>query len=186
MSSATTAQLLGQSLALLQDARAKILELRNAQSCPAAIIGMACRLPGGVSSTEQYWDMLIGQRSGISPLDPVRFQPTHDAGGPGYSAGFVQDFDLFDHHFFNVTPREARTLDPQQRLFLHVALEALHDAGLGQANIAQRSVGVFVGANGMDYLHELLKRPELVDENTVVGNALSIIANRLSYFLDLR
>ncbi len=99
---------------------------------------------------------------------------------------FIDDVDQFDPYFFGISPREAARMDPQQRIFLEVAWEALEDAGQTRDGLRASPTGVFVGANSADYLHLQLHEPDEIDTYTIVGGTGSIIANRLSYLLDLR
>lgn len=160
-----------------------------------AIIGMSCRFPGA-RNLQEYWRLL---ESGIDAIRDVPerrwsakayFSPGAAKPGKTYSrwGGFIDEIELFDSAFFGMSPREAAATDPQQRLMLEVAWEALENAGVVRDRIAGRSVGVFVGASSTDYLHAQGGSNNLrgINAYTNAGNALSVISNRISYFLDLR
>ena len=92
----------------------------------------------------------------------------------------------FDANFFGISPREAVQIDPQQRLLLQVVWEAIEDAGLKPSDLAGSNTGVYVGASALDYHQRLLFDMPAVDIQTMTGNTLSIVANRISYIFDLR
>ena len=157
---------------------------------PIAIIGVACRLPGGATSPEAFWRNLIDGVDAIKQIPADRWTPSSTLGeaGPIKSSwgGFLDDIDQFDRGFFGLSPREAAYMDPQQRLLLETAWEALEDAGQMTEHLAQSATGVFVGAqsHSSDY-YQLQTRGEL-DTYSATGTAHSILANRLSFLLDLR
>ncbi|MCX4800050.1 MULTISPECIES: type I polyketide synthase [unclassified Streptomyces] len=161
---------------------------------PVAIVGMSCRLPGAVG-LDSYWSLLSGgvDATGDVPADrwnaaallddSERVAPGHVATGRG---GFIEDIDQFDNAFFRVSAREARSMDPQQRIFLEVAWEALEDAGLGAQALRGSRTGLFVGLNTVDYGQMLSRDPEQVDLYYGTGNTFSGSAGRMSYFLGVR
>jgi acyl transferase domain-containing protein/SAM-dependent methyltransferase len=159
---------------------------------PIAIVGMGCRFPGGVSDEAGYWTLL---REGV---DAIREMPSDrwntaayydaDPMTPGKMAtrfgGFLDGIDGFDHAFFGITPREAASVDPQQRLVLEVAWEALEHAGISPDDVMEQPVGIFIGAGLQDYFQLLLRRPTAdIDAYVASGGTLSVIAGRLAYFL---
>ncbi len=163
---------------------------------PIAVIGVGCRLPGGVAGTEDFWRML---RDGIDAITEVPaerwdnarlYDPEPDAKGCISTpyGGFVAGVDQFDAAFFGISPREAERMDPQQRLLLEVAVEALEDGGQSLSRLAASDTGVFVGAHShaSDYLWLQYKDPEAIDAFTATGTAHNLFAGRLSYLLDLR
>ncbi|RMH49870.1 MAG: acyltransferase domain-containing protein, partial [Alphaproteobacteria bacterium] len=158
-----------------------------------AITGYACRLPGAPDAAA-FWNVLAEGRCVISRIGPDRFEPglLHDpdpaARGKSYSfaAGQIDDIWGFDPGFFAISPREAAQMDPQQRILLQVVWEALEHAGLTQAAIAGERTGVFVGASSSDHSAHFFTDLARVDAQFMTGNTLSIIANRISYLLDLR
>lgn len=159
---------------------------------PIAVVGMACRFPGA-DNTAEFWKLLRDGVDAISEVPADRWQVAAlyaAEGGPGKMnsrwGGFVRDIAGFDAHFFGIAPREAGPMDPQQRLTLEVAWEALEHAGIPAERVAGSQAGVFVGASNNDYSRLQTGDPLHVDAYTGIGSASSIIANRLSYFLDLR
>jgi acyl transferase domain-containing protein len=180
-------------LALLaQQVRAQSESVLRAD--PIAIVGMGCRLPGGVTDPEAFWRLLA------SGVDAVREVPADrwDAGAtydpdpsvPGKAAtkwgGFLDAVDGFDAAFFGILPREAERMDPQQRVFMEVAIDALDHAGLARERLAGSRTGVFVASYHNDYAQLEYNHPEAIDARTLTGTVHSVIANRLSYLLDLR
>ena len=140
-----------------------------------AIIGMGCRFPGA-NDPEQFWQLLKNGKDAISKGD--RWD--------GDWGGFIDDVDKFDPQFFGITPREAQSIDPQQRLFLEVSWSALENAGVADRSLAGSNTGVFVGISSSDYSQLRLRYGADIDAYLGTGNAHSIAANRLSYILDLK
>lgn len=151
---------------------------------PIAVIGIGCRFPGA-DSPEAFWDLLVEGRDAARELPPGRWSrvPSSLATRQG---GFLDDVDQFDAQFFGIAPREAKFIDPQHRLLLEVAWEALEDAAQAPDRLAGGRVGVFVGISGSDYGRMMAVDPESVDAYGGTGGALSMAASRLSYHLDLR
>src|SRR5579859_6629592 len=145
------------------------LHVSPARREPIAIIGMGCRFPGA-NSPEALWDLLISGRDAISEVPPDRF-PVDEfyapQGGPGKIStrwgGFIPEADHFDAAFFRISPREAARMDPQHRLLLEVAWEAIEDAGLVPASLAGSNTGVFVGMLVNDYEHLEYEDPTNID-----------------------
>jgi phthiocerol/phenolphthiocerol synthesis type-I polyketide synthase C len=161
---------------------------------PVAIIGIGCRFPSA-DGPEAFWRLLAGGVDAIKevPSDRWRLDELYDsdATAPGKMStrwgGFLGDIDRFDATFFGIAPREAAHIDPQQRLLMEVAWEAMEDAGLPPDTLAGQKVGVFVGMSSCDYGHEQLACvEEIQDGYAITGSALSIGANRLSYVFDFR
>lgn len=140
-------------------------ETNPAAPTKIAIIGMGCRLPGNVSTPEQFWELCSRARSGWSEVPKNRFNqevfhhPNPGKAGTHNSKGghfLTEDLGLFDSPFFNITEQEAISLDPQQRHLLEVTYEALENGGIPKANLAGEKVGVFVGGSFADYdLHNM-------------------------------
>jgi amino acid adenylation domain-containing protein len=153
-----------------------------------AIIGMACRFPGGAGTPNQFWDLLSQGVDAIAPAPTDRWDsrryhsaPQHDA---AYHGGFLSDVKTFDAAFFNLAPREAITLDPQQRLLLEVTWEALENACIPPSQLNGSPTGVFVGISSRDYAERLSPAERIRQTGYMAtGNAPSAAAGRISHFL---
>jgi acyl transferase domain-containing protein/acyl-CoA synthetase (AMP-forming)/AMP-acid ligase II/acyl carrier protein len=162
-------------------------------SDPIAIVGMGCRFPGA-PDLKRFWHLLRNGVDAITEVPAERWDVEalydREPGVPGKMCskwgGFVEGIDQFDAAFFGVSPHEAARIDPQQRLFLEVAWEALEDAGQSPTALAGSATGVFAGVCGSDYSLLYGGDLQLIDGDYGTGNAPSIVANRLSYFLDLK
>ncbi len=161
---------------------------------PIAIIGLGCRFPGGVDSPDALWTFISDCRSAIGQV-PLDRWDLFDDGSPAVAVAlagttrwgsFLDEIDAFDAEFFGINPSEAAEIDPQQRLLLEVACEALENAGIPADSLRRTPTAVFVGACVSEYGFLASRDLSHVDAWTATGGALSIIANRLSYFLDLR
>ncbi|MCB0207968.1 MAG: amino acid adenylation domain-containing protein [Anaerolineae bacterium] len=146
-----------------------------------AIIGIAGRFPGA-KDVDAFWHNLAAGVDSLAEA-PLERQGMvrQDSKLAGSRAGLITDIDKFDPLFFNISPREAELMDPQQRLFLEEAWHAIEDAGYAPKTLAGHNCGVFVGAGTGDYGHTM---PDLT-AHTLTGIALSILASRIAYFLDL-
>ena len=161
---------------------------------PIAIIGLGCRFPGDVNGPDEMWDFMTARRSAVTTVPDDRWQAfddgspqtRHALAGTTRWGSFLSDYAGFDAEFFGITPREADYIDPQQRLMLEVTVEALEHAGIPAESLQRSQTGVFVGACVSEYGFLASRDLSGVDAWTGTGGALSIIANRLSYFLDLR
>lgn len=159
---------------------------------PIAIIGLGCRFPGA-STPEKFWQLLIsgGQSIDVVPSDRWNLEKVYSAGafGPGQMntcfGGFLDDVGLFDCKLFGISKLEAVQMDPQQRILLEVAWEALEDAGIDSRVLAKTATGVFVGISNSDYRAKLYRMSHGISPYAGPGGALSIAANRISYFFDL-
>lgn len=161
---------------------------------PIAVVGLGCRFPGGITAPDVLWQFLEDGQCAVGEVPPERWQPFDD-GSPEIGAAlsrttrwgsFLDDVDAFDADFFGISAREAVKMDPQQRLLLEVAWEALEHAGIPANSLRRSQTGVFVGACTSEYGYLAAADLPKVDAWSNTGGALSIIANRLSYFLDLR
>jgi phthiocerol/phenolphthiocerol synthesis type-I polyketide synthase D len=152
-----------------------------------AVIGLGCRLPGGVHGPEQFWRLLTDGLEAISEVTPDRWAdyPAPPEGTTRWG-GFLDDVAGFDAEFFGIAPREAARMDPQQRMVLEIAWEALEHAGIAAGSLRGSRTGVFVGISGTEYAALSLGDLAGVDAWVGTGAAPSIAANRLSYVLDLR
>ncbi|NUR30712.1 MAG: acyltransferase domain-containing protein, partial [Catenulispora sp.] len=168
---------------------------RAAHQPPIAIVSMACRLPDGIDSPEAFWDLLADGREASSPfpqrwerwnLDTLDEAEREATGRPFLrKGGFLRDVEDFDAAFFGLSPREALSLDPQQRLVLEVAWEALERANLRPAALAGSDTGVYIGAMSSDY--DVARRWDVegIDGYKVTGNASSLISGRVAYTMGL-
>lgn len=162
---------------------------------PIAIIGMSCRLPGGVNNPEQLWDMLYEGRSGHGPVPATRWNaeafyhpdPNARESVPFKHGYFLQDdVSAFDARFFRIPPRDANGMDPQQRLLLEVTYEALENAGLRLEDVKGSDTAVYVAEFARDYDRMMSKDVPNVHKLHVLGAGDAILANRISYLLDLK
>jgi acyl transferase domain-containing protein/acyl carrier protein len=162
---------------------------------PIAIIGIGCRFPGGANDSVQFWRLLSEGVDAISEVPEDRWHVRAfydpDPGKPGKmyarQGGFISDIDQFDAAFFGMSPREATRADPQQRVLMEVAYEAIEDAGIAPERIAGTSAGVFIGISTLDYggIQTSTAERRSINAYTNLGLALCIAANRLSYLFDL-
>jgi len=159
-----------------------------------AIIGMSCRLPGGANDPDSFWQLLAEGYNGISLVPTNRwdanayYDPDRSAPGKMISplSGFLDiDVAQFDAEFFQISPKEAEMLDPQQRLVLELAWEALENAGIDAAGLKGHPVGVYVGVSTHDYADMIIAQGDLSAINSYYGsgNTGSTFSGRLSYFL---
>lgn len=160
---------------------------------PIAVIGVGCRFPGGARSPEAFWKLLRDGGDAVTEVPKDRWDIharfDRDPTAPGkmstrYGA-FLDDVDLFDAAFFGVSKREAVQMDPQQRILLEIAWEALEDAGIPPASLQGAPVGVFAGAMWSDYARLDRAEEERVEQHTATGLDTSIIPARISYSLGL-
>jgi acyl transferase domain-containing protein len=188
---------LEERIARLTPAQQELLRLRAQRPPPAkegiAVIGMACRFPGG-SDCAAYWSLLERGGDAITTIPPSRW-PVDDFYDPRPAtpgrmntrwAGLIEGCDDFDPSFFGIAPREAERMDPQQRLLLEVCWQALEDAGVPASSLAGSASGVYVAVCGGDFGRAQAQDLQRIDAYVATGGAASIAANRLSYFLDLR
>ena len=167
---------------------------RSSLEEPIAVIGMGCRFPGGITGPEALWDFLVDRGCSIGQVPEERWG-LFDDGSPEVKAllarttrwgSFLEDVADFDAEFFEISATEAEKMDPQQRLLLEVAWEALEHAGIPPTSLRRSQTGVFAGSCLSEYGAIASTDLPNVDVWSNTGGAMSIIANRLSYFLDLR
>ena len=167
---------------------------RIAVAEPVAVVGIGCRFPGDVAGPDSFWDLLVEGRNAISRIPADRWDADAfyhpDPLTPGRMTtkwgGFVPDIAGFDAEFFGITPREAAAMDPQQRMLLEVAWEALENAGIPPDSLSGSRTGVMMGVYFNEYQSMLAASPENVDAYSGTGNAHSITVGRISYLLGLR
>ncbi|MFI9245144.1 SDR family NAD(P)-dependent oxidoreductase [Streptomyces sp. NPDC053086] len=161
---------------------------------PMAIVGMSCRLPGGVTSPEEFWQLLAEGRDAVSGFPTDRgwdlaglFDPDPDHLGTSYvrESGFLDRVAEFDAEFFGISPREAVTMDPRQRLLLETSWELFENAGLDPLSLKGSRTGVFVGAGPTDYATGAPLAPRSAEGYAVTGSTPAVISGRVSYFFGL-
>ena len=162
---------------------------------PIAIIGMGCRLPGGVNNAASLWELLCAGKDPISEVPPDRWDLRSyydpDPSKPGKVTsrwgGYIDNIDQFDADFFGISPREAARIDPQHRMLLEVAYEAMEDAGQNPERLAGTRTGVFIGISTCDYggIQACTTERHTIDAYTNIGLGICIAANRISHQFDL-
>ncbi|WP_408993638.1 SDR family NAD(P)-dependent oxidoreductase [Streptomyces europaeiscabiei] len=160
---------------------------------PIAVVSMACRLPGGIGTPEDYWQLLVSGSDAVGSF-PSRwsgldlYDPDPEADGKCYAreGGFLDDIEGFDAEFFGITPREAQSMDPQQRIVLETVWEALERAGVRPDSLSESRTGVYLGTMGSDYGNLYNHDLGGLDGYLSTGNASSVLSGRVSYTLGLQ
>ncbi|MEV0611659.1 beta-ketoacyl synthase N-terminal-like domain-containing protein, partial [Polymorphospora rubra] len=177
-----------------RQARRQLRELEDKAYEPIAIVGMACRYPGGITSAGDLWDLVSAGGDAVSgfPTDrgwdiAGRYAPQPAQVGKFYptGGGFLADAGGFDAGFFGISPREALAMDPQQRLLLEVSWEAWENAGIDPASLQGSPTGVFVGGGGDGYGGDMEQADEEVAGHVLTGTSSSVLSGRVAYFLGL-
>ncbi|MFP2958569.1 type I polyketide synthase, partial [Myxococcus sp. 1LA] len=182
-------------LALLaMDLKARLDAVEGSRSEPVAIIGMGCRFPGGGNDPASYWNLLCNGVDAVTEVpssrwtreDMARMDPEAlEKLGAKWGA-FINEVDQFDADFFGISPHEAHRMDPQQRILLEVAWEALENAGQDMSRLAGSRTGVFVGVYSDDYALLQVGNPSARDSSSVTGAINCVVPGRLSYLLDFQ
>ncbi|MDQ1739947.1 MAG: hypothetical protein QOE53_1599 [Pseudonocardiales bacterium] len=179
----------------LTEARRRLGELEEGRHEPIAIVGMACRFPGGVTSPEGLWDLVSARTDAIGEFPSDRgwdleglYDPDPDAAGKSYTrnAGFLYDLADFDAGFFEMSPRSALATDPQHRLFLETCWETFERAGIDPTSMQGSPTGVFAGSMYNDYGMQFIGAiPASVEGVLFTSNACSVLSGRVSYTFGL-
>ncbi len=175
----------------IRDLRERLSHVQAASREPVAIVGIGIRTPGGVSSLEEFGELLWSGTDAITKIPPDRwnaddwYDEDQQAPGKMYTreGGFLANVDAFDAAFFGIAPVEAASMDPQQRLVLELAWEALESAGHAPGSLAGDRTGIYLGIANGDYGRALFAHPELIDPYFSQGNAFSVASGRLAYLL---
>ncbi|MEU5847814.1 type I polyketide synthase [Saccharopolyspora shandongensis] len=173
----------------LRRTRRRLQELEERQHEPIAIVGMACRYPGGVRSPEDLWRLLVDGEDAIAglPTDRGWEQAPHSSSSSFPSrGGFLHDAADFDPDPFRISDQEALSVDPQQRLLLETAWEALERAGIDPTSLRGSPTGVFAGVIYNDYGGRIHQAPEAFDSDLLVGSAPSVASGRIAYTFGLQ
>ncbi|KAI1473663.1 ketoacyl-synt-domain-containing protein [Daldinia eschscholtzii] len=161
---------------------------------PIAVVGIGCRFPGSATSPSELWQMLCRGESAWSEIPKDRlnvssyFHPSGNRQGSiPFTAGHFleQDVGAFDSSFFSIPADEAKAIDPQQRMLLEVAVEALDSAGIDRTALKKSDTGVWVGSFVKDYEQIVLRDPDNSPKYGATGNGIAIMSNRISFFLDI-
>lgn len=183
-----------QALLALQAAQKKIDSLEKQKSEPIAIVGMACRFPGNIQSPDDFWNLLISGKETVTEIPESRWNSQRY-----YSADYDEDGKIITTHgsffsnvqdsdpaFFDISPREAKSMDPQQHLLLEVCWESLEHANIVPSSLAGSKTGIFIGICNQDYSHLSMGRDKKsIDSYMTTGMAHSVASGRLSYTLGL-
>ena len=179
--------LLLRALQTVEDLKGKLRSVESDATEPIAIVGMGCRFPGDANTTDAFWELLLNEVDAVREIPASRWGVAGVPVGAGaWHAGLVDGLDQFDPRFFNMSAREASTLDPQQRMMLEVAWEALENAAVNPQSLQGSATGVFVGVTGHDYAQVIRDAgAHLLDVYMATGNASNAVAGRLSFVLGL-
>ncbi|MGW0786634.1 beta-ketoacyl synthase N-terminal-like domain-containing protein, partial [Streptomyces sp. NPDC002913] len=178
----------------LQQTRKRIREIESRTNEPIAIVGMGCRLPGGVTSPDDLWRLVADGEDAMTSFPTDRgwdldrlFDPDPERTGTTYAdeGGFIDDPGGFDATLFGISPREALAIDPQQRQLLEVSWEVFERAGIDPASLRGKDVAVYSGLMYHDYAHNIDSLPEGLEGYFGIGNSGSVASGRVAYSLGL-
>lgn len=195
--SASRREILTDALRKIDDLTARLDVAERSETEPIAVVGIGCRLPGAVDNADDFWELLDTGRDAVVRVPPERwdadayYSPDHTVPGTICSreGGFLSSWrpDEFDAEFFGISPREAAAMDPQHRLLLEVACEAMEHAGITADGIRGSRTATFIGLTAYDYILSFVGQldPVDIDPHIPFGNAPNFAAGRLSYFLGI-
>ncbi|HEO6694112.1 TPA: amino acid adenylation domain-containing protein [Streptococcus agalactiae] len=164
-----------------------VLIQKNIRKEKIAITGMACKFPGA-NNIDEFFNNLKIQTLSVKPYPEERkklcpeFSPKENK--KIYDGGYIDDIEVFDNVYFNMSETEAANIDPQQRILLQEIVHALEDADITEKDIQNTEIGVFVGASNTDYLRTVISNKK--DINAIVGNSMAMLSNRISFFFDFK
>lgn len=181
------------ALSEIRTLRGELAKARQGLRAPLAIVGMALRLPGGVYNASDFERLLFSGKDPIADIPADRWSTDElydaDPDAPGKmttrQGGFLDSVDQFDAAFFGITPAEAAAMDPQQRILLELAWEAIENAGTGFDTLRSVRTGVYIGLSNSDYGRAIFGQSDLIDAYFATGGAPSVAAGRISYTLGL-
>ncbi|GLZ36478.1 type I polyketide synthase [Actinokineospora sp. NBRC 105648] len=169
----------------LRQARRRLRAAEDRPHEPVAIVAMACRYPGGITGPDDLWDLVAQGRDGVSPFPTDRGWDVPAGVGYARTGGFVHTAAEFDAALFGISPREAVAMDPQQRVLLETAWEAVERAGFDPLSLRGSRTGVFIGSSSSAYGAGLRELPPGAEGHLLTGNAPSVVSGRVAYTLGL-
>ncbi len=190
----TTGSTLRSAYLTMERMQHRLQEYERARAEPVAIVGLACRFPGGAVDADTYWKVLSHGVDAVDEVPDGRWdvdafydkEPQQPGKMSSRWGGFLDRIDQFDYQFFGISKREAVSMDPQQKLALEVAWEALENAGQSPAEVAGSRTGVFLGVCSQDFATENFQHPMDITAYASTGTAHSLVTGRISYLLDLK